>query len=168
MSPMCSICSTMIVDANLLLYAVDESSTHNAAAAAWLEETLDGDSRVGLPWQTIGAFLRIVTHPRVTENPLSAAGAWRYVEDWLAVPVVWIPPATETTARVYARLCAQVEITGNLGDSTLPVSNELVTLSVGRGSRIAILGINLSSDPRHSSPKFEGAGATGHARARGR
>ncbi len=104
----------MIVDANLLLYAVDESSIHNAAAASWLEEVLHGDSRVGLPWQTIGAFLRIATHPRVTERPLSAADAWRYVEDWLAAPVVWIPPATELTARVYARLCDQVEITGNL------------------------------------------------------
>lgn len=104
----------MIVDANLLLYAVDESSVHNRAASSWLEKTLAGDSRVGLPWQTIGAFLRIVTHPRVVENPLSGVDAWRYVADWLAVPVVWIPPATENTARVYARLCEQVEITGNL------------------------------------------------------
>lgn len=104
----------MIVDANLLLYAVDESSAHNGAAASWLEEVLAGDSRVGLPWQTIGAFLRIVTHPRVVEDPLSGAEAWRYVADWLAVPVVWIPPATENTARVYARMCEQVEITGNL------------------------------------------------------
>jgi toxin-antitoxin system PIN domain toxin len=93
---------------------VDENSAHNAAAASWLEEVLDGDSRVGLPWQTIGAFLRIATHPRVAENPLSGSDASRYVADWLAVPVVWIPPATETTARVYARLCEQVEITGNL------------------------------------------------------
>lgn len=104
----------MIVDANLLLYAVDENSAHNPAAAAWLEEVLDGDSRVGLPWQSIGAFLRIVTHPRVAENPLSGADAWRYVAEWLSVPVVWIPPATETTARVYAGLCEQVEVTGNL------------------------------------------------------
>jgi hypothetical protein len=104
----------MIVDANLLLYAVDENSAHNGAAASWLAEVLDGDSRVGLPWQTIGAFLRIATHPRVAENPLSGPDAWGYIADWLAVPVVWIPPATETTARVYARLCQQVEITGNL------------------------------------------------------
>lgn len=104
----------MIVDANLLLYAVDESSAHNDAAASWLEDVLRGDSRVGLPWQTIGAFLRIVTHPRVVANPLTSQGAWAYVAEWLAVPVVWIPPATETTARVYARLCGQVEVTGNL------------------------------------------------------
>ncbi len=85
----------MIVDEILLLRAVD-------------------DRRVGLPWRTIGAFLRIATHPRVTENPLSGSEAWRYVADWLAIPVVWIPPANESTARVYARLCEQVGIAGNL------------------------------------------------------
>ncbi|BBZ10308.1 VapC toxin family PIN domain ribonuclease [Mycobacterium branderi] len=122
----------MIVDANLLLYAVDESSRHNKAAATWLEETLHGDNRVGLPWQTIGAFLRIVTHPRVTENPLPAADAWSYVEDWLAIPVVWIPPATDTTARVYARLCAQVEITGNL----VP-DGQLAALAIEHGVELA-------------------------------
>lgn len=122
----------MIVDANLLLYAVDENCAQNAAAAAWLQQTLDGDRRVGLPWQTIGAFLRIVTHPRVTANPLTAGDAWRYVEDWLAVPVVWIPPATETTARVYARLGAQVEITGNLVPDA-----QLAALALEHGVEIA-------------------------------
>ena len=104
----------MIVDANLLLYAVDESSGHNAVAASWLQELLDGDIRVGLPWQTIGAFLRISTHPRVAENPLSGPDAWRYIAEWLALPVVWIPPATEMTAQVYQRLCEQIQVTGNL------------------------------------------------------
>ncbi len=122
----------MIVDANLLLYAIDEDSRHNVTAAAWLQEQLDADTRVGLPWQTIGAFLRIVTHPRVTANPLSALDAWRYIEDWLAVPVVWIPPATETTARIYARLCAQVEITGNLVPDA-----QLAALAIEHGVEIA-------------------------------
>lgn len=122
----------MIVDANLLLYAVDENSAHNAAASSWLEEAFRGDSRVGVPWQTIGAFLRIATHPRVVENPLSGPEAWRYVADWLAVPVVWIPPATEATARVYARLCEQVEITGNLVPDA-----QLAALAIEHGVELA-------------------------------
>ncbi|MGE2690604.1 hypothetical protein [Mycolicibacterium pulveris] len=32
----------------------------------------------------------------------------------VALPVVWIPPATEATAAVYTRLCEQVDITANL------------------------------------------------------
>lgn len=43
----------MIVDPNLLQYAVDENSPHNAAAASWLAQVLEGDSRIGLPWRTI-------------------------------------------------------------------------------------------------------------------
>ena len=122
----------MIVDANLLLYAVDENSAHNAAAASWLEEVLDGDSRVGLPWQTIGAFLRIATHPRVANNPLSGHDAWRYIAEWLAVPVVWIPPATETTARVYEKLCEHFEITGNLVPDA-----QLAALAIENGVELA-------------------------------
>lgn len=122
----------MIVDANLLLFAVDQRSAHNTAAASWWQEALDGDSRVGLPWQTIGAFLRIVTHPRVVENPLSGADAWNHVAEWLAVPVVWIPPATATTARVYARLCEEVEITGNLVPDA-----QLAALAIENGVEIA-------------------------------
>lgn len=104
----------MLVDANLLLYAVDAESPENQVAAEWLENVLNGDRRVGLPWQTIGAFLRIATHPRITANPLSSLEAWRYVASWLAMDPVWIPPATERTAMVLARLIAATPVTANL------------------------------------------------------
>jgi uncharacterized protein len=104
----------MLLDANLLLYAVDTESRYHEAASAWLTETLNGDRRVGLPWQTIGAFLRIVTHPRVAENPLSGTQAWSHVAGWLDADPVWVPPATERTAAVLASLHDQVPITGNL------------------------------------------------------
>lgn len=132
----------MLLDANLLLYAVDADSKHNLKAAQWLEEILNGANRVGLPWQSIGAFLRIVTHPRVTANPLSAADAWKYIEDWLAVPVVWIPPASEATARVYARICAQVEITGNLVPDA-----QLAALAMEHGVEIASADVNFQRFP---------------------
>lgn len=52
--------------------------------------------------------------------------------EWLAVPVVWIPPATETTALVYARLCEQVQITGNL-----VLDAQLAALAVEHGVELA-------------------------------
>ena len=104
----------MLLDANLLLYAVAERSPHNAVAADWLQRTLRGERRVGIPWQTIGAFLRIITHPRVTTQPLSSSEAWSYVQSWLDVDVVWIPPATEATAAILNGLIQRYEITGNL------------------------------------------------------
>lgn len=104
----------MLLDANLLLYAVDSTSRENAAAAAWLQGILTGDRRVGLPWQTIGAFMRIATHPRVTTDPLSGAEAWGFVERWLAAGPTWVPPATERTAAVLGRLIETTPATGNL------------------------------------------------------
>ena len=65
----------MILDANVLLYAVDESVRHHERAKSFLEEHLNGDVRVGLPWQSLSAFLRIVTHPRIMATPLTIAEA---------------------------------------------------------------------------------------------
>lgn len=104
----------MILDANLLLYAVDSSSRFHAGAARWLVETMRGPRRVGIPWQTVGAFLRISTHGRVMDRPLRPEDAWQYVRTWLDQPVTWVPPATERTLAVYGSLAAQVPISGNL------------------------------------------------------
>ncbi|ANS78974.1 Toxin 1, PIN domain [Serinicoccus hydrothermalis] len=104
----------MILDANILLYAVDEDSSYWRPASRWLTDALRGHERIGLPWQSIGAFLRISTHPRIAERPLSAAAAQEYVDRWLAAPPVWVPPATERTVEAYAHLAGTHHITGNL------------------------------------------------------
>lgn len=109
----------MLLDANLLLYAVDARSPFNAAASAWLGGLLNGDVRVGIPWQTIGAFVRISTHPRISERPLTGEQAWGYIERWLEAAPVWIPAATEMTARRYGELAKLVSITGNLATDGL-------------------------------------------------
>ncbi|MDQ3469254.1 MAG: PIN domain-containing protein [Actinomycetota bacterium] len=104
----------MLVDANILLYAVDSASPHHQRASAWLVSALTGQRRVGLPWQSLGAFLRIATHPRVTARPLSADGAWSYVRAWLDADPCWIPPTTERTAAIYGELAITHGVTGNL------------------------------------------------------
>lgn len=104
----------MLVDANLLLYAVDETSPDHAAAADWLTKALNGDRRVALPWQTLGAFLRISTHPRVTTVPLSADDAWDLAASWLAAPAAWVPAASERTAAILGKLLTEHRVTGNL------------------------------------------------------
>lgn len=70
----------MIVDASILLCATDSSSPHHERAAAWLTAALNGDRRVGLPWQSLGAFIRIATNPRAAANPMTAAQAQDVVD----------------------------------------------------------------------------------------
>ena len=104
----------MLVDANLLLYAVDSTAPEHDQAAAWLTEQLNGDRRVGLPWESLTAFVRIATHPRASANPLPPAEAWRFVTDWLAAGSAWIPLPTDRHAAVLGALVARYRPFGNL------------------------------------------------------
>lgn len=110
----------MLLDANLLLYAVNKGATQHRAAADWLTEQLNGPRRVGLPWQSLGAFHRIATHPRAFRRPLSSATAWERVTDWLAAPVAWIPEPGPGHARILGELIVEHDVRGNLvPDATL-------------------------------------------------
>jgi toxin-antitoxin system PIN domain toxin len=104
----------MLVDANLLLYAVHEGADRHEAAAAWLSEQLNGSRRVGIPWSSLGAFLRISTHPRAFPRPLSPATAWERVTDWLSTPVAWIPQAGPEHPRILGHLIAAHDVHGTL------------------------------------------------------
>ena len=110
----------MLVDANLLIFAVNERSDRHETAAAWLSERLNGPRRVGLPWQSLLAFLRIVTHPRGFPRPLSPAQAWDQVADWLAAPAAWTPEPGPDFGRILGELITAYDIRGNLvPDATL-------------------------------------------------
>ena len=104
----------MLIDANVLIYSVDETSVHHRVAHDWLNAAWNGSQRVALPWQTIGAFVRITTHPKISSNPLSAKAAWQLVESWLELDVVWIPPTTAATARIFGTLLQKSQVTANL------------------------------------------------------
>lgn len=104
----------MLVDANLLLYAADETSPFHRPAHDWLTERLNGSRRVGLPWQSIGAFLRLATHPRVFGDPLTPDQAWARASDWLASEVAWIPAPGPRHHEVLGDLLTRHQIRGNL------------------------------------------------------
>jgi|SoiMethySBSTD1v2_1073268.scaffolds.fasta_scaffold668896_3 predicted nucleic acid-binding protein len=84
----------ILIDANLLLYAKVADYPQHLRAAAWLEARLNAPDRVGLPWPSLLAFLRLITNPRLFVRPLRLADAWAQVEEWLALPPVWIPMPT--------------------------------------------------------------------------
>lgn len=104
----------MLLDANLLLYAVHEGAERHDAARAWLTEQLNGSRRVAFPWWSLGAFVRIATHPRAFPKPLSPATAWDRVADWLDSPVAWIPEPGPAYPRILGRLIADHDVRGNL------------------------------------------------------
>jgi uncharacterized protein len=104
----------VLVDANVLLYAVDEESPSHPAARTWIEEALNGSRRVGIPWASFTAFLRISTNPRALRSPLTAAAAWQFVEDWLHAPAVWVPAPGRGHREILGRLIRDLDLRGNL------------------------------------------------------
>lgn len=104
----------MIVDANVLLYAVDDRSHFHSAARTWLDEAMNGVERVGLPWVSMMAFQRIITHPRVTENPLTPTDAWSYITDWLDADQAWLPTPGDRHRDILGRLLTEGDLHGNL------------------------------------------------------
>jgi len=104
----------MLVDANILLYAVDERSRAHRAARDWLEAALNGARRVGVPWQSLLAFVRIVTHPRALPVPLLPAHAWSFVADWVDAPAAWIPQPGRGYEEILGRFVCDLDLRGNL------------------------------------------------------
>jgi toxin-antitoxin system PIN domain toxin len=99
----------ILVDANLLIYAAVPSFRQHAAARDWLDERLSGAVKVGLPWESLLAFVRITTNPRIFERPAAVMDAWSRVEHWLDAPPVWHPLPTENHAGIVRRLLGVVD-----------------------------------------------------------
>jgi uncharacterized protein len=78
----------IVLDANLLLYAYDSSAPNHRRAHAWIEQTFSDGSLIGIPWQTVYAFLRIVTNSNLPGQRFSAPEAVEIVDRWLEQPNV--------------------------------------------------------------------------------
>lgn len=104
----------MLIDANILLYAVNEASPFHIASRDWLVAVLNGPQRVGIPWQSLWAFLRIGTNARTLEKPLSVPRAWAIAEAWLAAPATWIPQPGRRHQEILGRLVVAGDLRGNL------------------------------------------------------
>jgi toxin-antitoxin system PIN domain toxin len=73
----------IIVDVNLLLYAVVDGFAQHERAHAWWVDTVNSGSPVGLGSPAIFGFLRLATDRRVINPPLTMVDARGHVRDWL-------------------------------------------------------------------------------------
>ncbi|MDZ7676730.1 MAG: TA system VapC family ribonuclease toxin [Acidimicrobiales bacterium] len=104
----------MLVDANILLYSIDETSRFHDDASRWLTDALNGPRRVGLPWQSLTAVMRIATNPRAVTEPATPAEIWGVVDGWLAAPSAWIPTGGPGHAEILRRLTVDLDLRGGL------------------------------------------------------
>jgi toxin-antitoxin system PIN domain toxin len=103
-----------LCDANLLLYAVDESSSHHEPAIRWLEARLSGTETMGFAWVSLLTFLRLSTRPQVFTEPLTASSALDLVDEWLAQPCSVVLDPTARHGSILRTLLDAVGTAGNL------------------------------------------------------
>ena len=94
----------ILIDVNILVYAWDRGSPYHKAAVGWLDARLNESSRVGLPWECLLGFMRVVTNPRIYEKPATTETAWKQVEHWLSAGNVWVPVPGDRHQEVLGRL----------------------------------------------------------------
>lgn len=104
----------VIVDANVLLYAVDQASTHHERSRSWLDASLAGAEAVGLAWVALLAFIRIATNASIYSTPISGDDAAGQIEAWLKAPAAIVAHPTSRHASVLRGLIRETGTAGNL------------------------------------------------------
>jgi toxin-antitoxin system PIN domain toxin len=103
-----------IVDANVLLHAVNRDSAQHESARQWLDNALAGPETVGFAWSVILAFIRVSTHPAVYARPLAPQEAVATAQGWLAQPPAAIVEPTARHLGVLGGLLSSAGTAGNL------------------------------------------------------
>ena len=103
-----------LVDANLLIYAVNQDAPDHERARAWLQAKLSSDEPFGLASTVSLAFLRITTRPGIFQQPLRVDEALGFVDSWVAQPCVhWVAPGPNHWS-IFRNLVSAVGTAGNL------------------------------------------------------
>lgn len=103
-----------LVDANVLLYAVNSSALHHERSRRWLDGALSGGDTVAFAWIALLAFVRLSTKRELFPASLTIEQAMDRVDAWLgAAPAVVLEP-TPQHATVVRSLLSPLGAGGNL------------------------------------------------------
>ncbi|MEM1333501.1 MAG: type II toxin-antitoxin system VapC family toxin [Actinomycetota bacterium] len=103
-----------LVDANVLLYAVNSDAPRHDSSRRWLDDSLSGADTVAFAWIALLAFVRLSTRVGLFPTPLSIDEAMDRVDAWIgAGPAVIVEPGTEHS-RIVRSLLKPLGVGGNL------------------------------------------------------
>lgn len=103
-----------LVDANVLLYAVNSDAPHHERSVRWLDSALSGSETVGFAWIVLVAFIRLSTKVELFDRPLTVDEAMDQVDAWLGAPAAVIVDPTPTHSTMLRRFLAEIGTGGNL------------------------------------------------------
>jgi toxin-antitoxin system PIN domain toxin len=103
-----------LVDANVLLYAVNTDAPHHAPSVRWLDGALSGADTVAFAWIALLAFVRLSTKPELFPAPLDVEAAMDRVDAWLGASSAVIVEPTRDHSRIVRALLRPLGSGGNL------------------------------------------------------
>src|ERR1035441_5826899 len=104
----------IVLDVNLLIYAYDLTCNEHRHAREWVEEVFSGDEPIGLPWQNIAAFLRILTYPGLMGERFTMGQALAIVDEWLEMPHVRTIAPGEHHWALFREMLVKGDVRGKL------------------------------------------------------
>ena len=105
----------LVVDTNVLVYAVNEDSRFHTRCREWLEDQRAQPDAWYATWGILYEFLRVTTHPNVLPRPWTVSEGWGFVAALLASPGLDLLVATERHAEVAGQIFAELpHVAGNL------------------------------------------------------
>jgi hypothetical protein len=104
----------IVFDANLLLYAYNSAAPNHTRARLCVEDAFSGTEAVGLPWQTVSAFLRIITNRQLAGDRMSMEEAAAVVDEWAATPVIHLLAPGDRHWAFFRRMLLEGQASGPL------------------------------------------------------
>ncbi|MDQ3304930.1 MAG: type II toxin-antitoxin system VapC family toxin [Actinomycetota bacterium] len=103
-----------LVDANVLIYAVNEADPKHEVSRDWLDDSLGGSEAIGFAWLVVVAFLRLTTKVGLFPDPLAVPEALARVREWTDQAVSVMVEPTPRHLEIVAGLLVEVGTGGNL------------------------------------------------------
>lgn len=104
----------ILCDVNVLVYAFDETSPHHDRYSSWLRNLVSGEQAYGISDLVLSAFLRIVTNPRIFNQPASMPAALEFTERIRDDPACVQIRTGPRHWGIFTRLCRETGVRGDL------------------------------------------------------
>jgi toxin-antitoxin system PIN domain toxin len=104
----------ILIDVNVLVYAHRADAPNHPRYRAWLESTINTDVAYGMADLVLSGFLRVVTHPRVFQEPSPFAAALAFAAEVRDRPNCVVVTPGERHWEIFVRLCRETEVKGNM------------------------------------------------------
>lgn len=118
----------ILLDVNVLVYACRRDAERHAEYHRWLVDTLSAGEPIGVAPESLAAVVRITTHPRLWNTPLSLDEALAFTSAILSIPSTHAVQPGSGHWGLFATLCREYRARGNLIPDVW-----LAALAIGQG-----------------------------------